>query len=743
MGKLGRGLIGLVITATGSIAAWQGYQHWQQRQIWAELQVAQQLEKPQSWQLMPFIAQWDGRQLTLTDSTRPDHSLWSTEGGFIAAGIGSAKVEEHRGAFFVTEHRQVLCQQQVLESIRQQGPTLLLSGKLTCTDGMQSRFLLSLEPTAKGSLQLDVKLDNPRLNRLYLSWTRQPDEHFFGFGEQFSRFDLSGTRLPILVQEQGIGRGLQPITLGADLSARAGGSWSSSYAPIPHYLTSKLRSLFSESTAYQIFDLRDEGRVQLEVHEPHLRAHIYSGSTPSELIEAHTAQVGRMRPLPGWTQKGAIVGLQGGTARVRKIIDQLGDAGVPLAGIWIQDWVGQRTTSFGKQLWWNWTLDQQHYPDWPELQSQLKQSGIRTLAYVNPFLVDVAQKQPAVRNLYHEAKQHNFLVKDSSGEPLALLNTSFSAGLLDITNPAARSWFKQTLSREMLAAGFSGWMADFAEALPFDAQLASGESAALFHNRFPEEWARLNRELIEEAGGADELLFFTRAGFSRSPGLTTSMWLGDQLVTWDAHDGLHSSLLGLLSGGLSGFSLNHSDIGGYTTINNPLKNYHRSEELLLRWMEMNAFTSLFRSHEGNRPEENRQVYDSPRTLQHFARFASIFASLAPYRQQLMVEASQRGLPLVRPLWLHYPDDPASVTDLPRSFLLGQDLLMAPVLESGVTQLEVALPAGNWIHLWSGKRIEAQPGTHVEVDTPLGQPAVFYRENSQAGTLLTSIRSQLP
>jgi alpha-glucosidase len=284
----------------------------------------------------------------------------------------------------------------------------------------------------------------------------------------------------------------------------------------------------------------------------------------------------------------------------------------------------------------------------------------------------------------------------------------------------------------MLDAGFSGWMADFGEALPFDSQLASGEDAALFHNRFPEEWARLNRELLEEAGGQGELFFFTRAGFSRSPGLTTSMWLGDQTVTWDAHDGLHSALLGLLSGGLSGFSLNHSDIGGYTTINSPLKDYHRSEELLLRWMEFAAFTSLFRSHEGNRPEENQQVYSSAATRRQFARFAGIFAALAPYRAQLMDQAARRGMPLVRPLWMHYPHMAASRIEQPQSFLLGDQLLVAPVLDASVERLQVHLPPGQWVHLWSQQVFGGSAETLVEVNAPIGQPAVFYLPESAVG-----------
>lgn len=702
---------------------------WKQRPVWAELQVAPSAANAQQFELGAVRVQWDGRQLQLVDGHDGKRVLWQTNGGFLAAGKGVEQVEEFRGSMFVEEQRELLCRDQQLSAIEQQADGIQLRGILTCADGTNSAYRITLADDGERGIRLDIALDNPALNRLYLSWQRDADERFFGFGEQFSLFNLAGKRLPILVQEQGVGRGLQPINLAANLTNRAGGDWWTTYAAVPQYLTSKGRSFFSESGAYQVFDLRDSERVQLEVHSGQLAARIYTASDAKGQIAQHTAVVGRMQPLPQWTQQGAIVGLQGGTARVRGILQQLDAAGVPLAGVWLQDWVGQRTTSFGKQLWWNWTLDEQHYPDWNQLNGELHARGVRTLAYVNPFLVDMADKPGATRNLYLEAREHGYLLRDASGQPLSLLNTSFSAGMLDLSNPEARQWIKQVLREEMLARGFSGWMADFGEALPYEAKLASGEPAALAHNRYPEEWAKVNRELVVEAGGQGELLFFMRAAFSRSPGLTSSLWAGDQLVTWDAHDGLHSALLGILSGGLSGFALNHSDTGGYTTISHPLMNYHRSEELLLRWMEFSAFTSLLRSHEGNRPDDNQQVYSSPVLLNQFARFAKVFAALAPYRQQLMDEAARTGLPLVRPLWLQYPNDPAGQQELPTSFMLGDQMLVAPVLEPGVTQLKVALPAGNWVHLWSGKRYAVKAGESVSVDTPIGQPAVFYVEGS--------------
>lgn len=251
---------------------------------------------------------------------------------------------------------------------------------------------------------------------------------------------------------------------------------------------------------------------------------------------------------------------------------------------------------------------------------------------------------------------------------------------------------------------------------------------------YPEEWARLNREVIEESVRSDELVFFVRSGYRASPRYATLFWLGDQLVTWDAHDGIKTAVIGLLSSGMSGYSLNHSDIGGYTAITHPIRNYHRSQELLLRWMELNAFTTIYRTHEGNRPAENAQFYDDDVSLAHFDRFARVYRAWAFYRRQLVQEADETGLPVVRHLFIHYPHDP-QVYDLSyQQFMVGTELLIAPVLDPATDTVTVYIPAGEWVHLWSGESYgSATAGTTVTVAAPLGEPGVFYRADSPVGT----------
>jgi alpha-glucosidase len=438
-----------------------------------------------------------------------------------------------------------------------------------------------------------------------------------------------------------------------------------------------------------------------------------------------------MRQLPEWILGGAVVGLQGGTDKVLEISERLEALDAPVAAFWLQDWVGQRQTSFGTQLWWNWELDHDHYPNWNALREGLQTRGIRVMTYINPFLCDdVPKKENHRRNLFGEAVEGGYLVKDQQGEPYRVRISSFSASLVDLTNPEARTWIKGLIKDELIGSGTSGWMADFGEGLPYDAVLFSGADPKAYHDRYAEEWARVNREAIIEAGRDDDIVFFNRSGYTESPRYSTLFWVGDQLVDWDEQDGIKSAVTGLLSSGLSGYSLEHSDIGGYTALDNPLFRYHRSKELLLRWIELDAFTTIFRTHEGNIPEVNHQVYSDEKTLEHFVRFAKIYAAWKPYRMALVREASEKGLPVVRHPFVHYPHD-LGVLDLNYQFMVGPEIMVAPVLDPGTDTVEVYLPAGGWVHLWTGTAY-GSPGRGVRetIPAPIGEPAVFYKEGSE-------------
>jgi len=188
----------------------------------------------------------------------------------------------------------------------------------------------------------------------------------------------------------------------------------------------------------------------------------------------------------------------------------------------------------------------------------------------------------------------------------------------------------------------------------------------------------------------------------------------------------------VITGGASGY--HHSDIGGYTSLFGNV----RTAELIIRWAEMGAFTPVMRTHEGNRPRDNLQIDQDPEVLRHFARMTRVYVHLVPYLKSLVAEASSRGLPVQRPPFLHFEDDPRTYA-IQDAHLYGPDVLVAPVWQAGKSEWTTFLPRGaEWVHAWSGRRFTG--GREATVPAPYGQPPVFYRSDSTFAELFAGLRT---
>ncbi|MDG5746939.1 alpha-glucosidase [Qipengyuania sp. XHP0207] len=542
------------------------------------------------------------------------------------------------------------------------------------------------------------------------------DESVWGGGEQFSYLDLRGRAFPLWVGEPGVGRDpTGPLARHMEETPlRAGDYWTTNY-PQPTFLSSRLFAWHVDSPAYVHADFTLVDAHQVRCFDAPCRVEFFSAETMLDLVSALAEYFRHPPSLPDWALSGAIIGLKDGERSFARL-DAIIAAGAAVTGLWCEDWAGIRQTDFGRRLFWDWKASEDRFPNLAARIADLRERGIRFLAYVNPYLATDGE-------FYHEAEEKGFLVRDHTGEGACITDFGgFTCGHVDLTNGAAADWFaERIIGREMLDIGIAGWMADFGEYLPTDATLADGSDAMLAHNRWPMLWARTNAEAVKRRDKAGEAVFFMRAGHSGSQAYCPLLWAGDQSVDFSFHDGIGTTVVAALSAGLVGNPCHHSDIGGYTSLFGNV----RSSELVMRWAELAAFTPVMRTHEGNRPNENLQVDSTPELLAHFARMTRLHAAMAPYTSNLCEEAARTGLPLQRPLFLHYWDD-LQARRIERQYLYGPDLLLAPVLESGARYWPCYLPAGDdWQHLWSGEPFVG--GAKVTVAAPFGLPPVFVRK----------------
>ena len=607
--------------------------------------------------------------------------------------------------------------------IAPQAWTLDSAGAELLEDG---RAVLRL--AVEGSVLIVTALD-PRFDRLWIRFRAEPGEAVWGGGEQMSYLALNGRRFPMWTSEPGVGRDKSTeLTRQLDAYGMAGGDyWNTNY-PQPTFLTSRWLAVHLDATCYSVLDFTDPASHAVEVWSSEARFELFAAEGPQPLVAALSSRFGRRPPLPDWAIGGVIVGLKDGANSFERL-ESFIKAGTAVSGLWCEDWAGIRETSFGRRLFWDWRRDRQRYPDLPERIADLKQRGIRFLAYANPYLAVDGILYETARELGH------FALRQDSDEAYLVDFGEFDCGVLDFTRGATRDWFAEVLAREMLDIGIDGWMADFGEYLPTDLRLADGSDPMEAHNLWPVLWAQVNEQALASRGKTGDAVFFMRAGFSGVQAACPLLWAGDQSVDFTRHDGIGTVITAALSAGLVGNAYSHSDCGGYTSL---LGNV-RTEELMQRWCELAAFAPVMRSHEGNRPDDNLQYDSTPELLACFARWSRVHAALAPYVRTLCDEAVQLGLPAQRPLFLHYPQDPALWT-LQDQFLYGSDLLVAPVIEEGATMREVIVPGDMpWRHLWTGA--DFAPGSHA-VNAPIGQPPVFYRPDRPFAALFADLPKAL-
>ena len=555
---------------------------------------------------------------------------------FLFVGKGLATIAMHRGNFDIEDR--LTARLPLTHVAARPAPD---GWRLLCGMGGAPLIEIAVELRERAAV-LRFSGAAPCINRVWLRLHAEADEAVWGGGEQMSYFDLRGRRFPIWTSEPGVGRDrTSPITFQADAAGRAGGDyWTTNY-PQPTFLSSRGLAAHLQTTAWAALDFRDPGFHELEAWAVPDRLELDAG-TPAELVGRFGTRFGASRPAPGWTGQGVVLGLKRGQAHAANKLDAARRAGIPVAALWCEDWAGVRETGFGTRLFWDWRWNRERYPTLDTWIPELLDEGVRFMGYVNPYLCDDGL-------LFPEADRRGLFAQAEAGGTARIDFGEFRCGTLDLTLPEAGEWFTGRVLRPMLDLGMAGWMADFGEYLPTDVRLAAGDPT-LEHNAWPVRWAALNAQAI---AGQRDVTFFMRAGHTGLGRHCPLLWAGDQCVDFSRHDGLVTAVTAALSSGLVGNRQHHGDIGGYTS----LFGLRRMPELFMRWAELATFTSLMRTHEGNRPGDNFQWWEDDGAAAHLASMARRFVALAPLRAALL--AREDGLPLQRPLVLHHPHDPAT------------------------------------------------------------------------------------
>jgi alpha-D-xyloside xylohydrolase len=485
-------------------------------------------------------------------------------------------------------------------------------------------------------------------------------EQVYGLGERFTPFVKNGQVVDIW-------------------QADGGTSSEQAYKNIPFYLSSRGYGVFVNHPGKVSFEVGSEsvGQVQFSVEDQSIEYYVIAGPTPKEVLARYTALTGRPALPPAWS-----FGLWLTTsfttdydeATVMSFVDGMAERGIPLSVFhfdcfWMREY-----------QWCDFQWDPAVFPDPEGMLARLKEKGLRVSAWINPY---IAQKSP----LFEEAAALGHLVRRPDGDVWQWDLWQAGMGLVDFTSPDARAWFQAKL-KALLDQGVDCFKTDFGERVPTDVVWHDGSDPERMHNYYTHLYNRTVFELLLKERGEGEAVLFARsatAGGQQYP----VHWGGD---CWASFEAMAESLRGGLSLSLSGFGFWSHDIGGFEGTPDP--------SVFKRWLAFGLLSSHSRLH-------GSTSYRVPWNFGEEAvavarRFTLLKHRLMPYLYGAAAEAHRTGVPVMRPMLLEFPHDPAC-RPLDRQYMLGPDLLVAPVFtEDG--EVEVYLPEGTWTHLLSGERV---------------------------------------
>lgn len=490
----------------------------------------------------------------------------------------------------------------------------------------------------------------------------------------------------------------------------------------PFYISSANYGLFVDGTWPGVYDFcsSDSSRVKISFEGPGLSGIIYTAASPAGLVQAHALHTGPTIIPPQWAFSpwrwrdnhvnldkyfdGSPVSSPFNSQVVEDIL-MMEALDIPCGVYWVD-----RPWAIGEHGYADFTWDTLRFPNPQKMIGWLHQRDIRFLLWIAPWVTG-EMRSTAYSEGYALPMKYAPWGVDST-----------NAALLDFTNPQARSWWQENGIEKMLNQGVDGFKLDRSEELvpeTREIKVADGRTARELRNDYPVEYVQAVHESCVKIKGNDFMLI-PRAGYTGSARYA-GFWGGD---IGSPPEGLRAAIIAQQRAAIIGFPLWGSDIGGYWQGD-------LDREVCARWLAFGCFNPIMEFG----PTEDRAPW-SMDSEPHFDTtliaiwrlYAKLHEKLATYSYEQAVHAHNTGMPVVRPLFLSFPEQKQAWIDW-QTFMYGPDILVSAIWQKGIQEHSCYLPGGHsWVDAWDTKKIY-KGGQWIKVSTPMHRIPIFIRQGS--------------